>query len=239
MADLEEREHGDQGRIREWLSCAVRAAHDKAWIAEGVVSAHWSPVSPKTGRVDAYEWAAPEGAVDQDQMIEVIDDKLFEPPELAAPLQVLKEPVEADIVVPKPPEAEAKSEAKDEPAPAAKTEVAEGAVAAEPEKEPLAEKAVPEKKREEKVRAEEPRATVVPVEASNRAPTKASEQGGETVKEPSETEQESASSPEEKPDNKDETLVEFPLSQLPDDPGPEPDDEDPKTPKDQSFRFFR
>ncbi|KZL13613.1 heme biosynthesis HemY N-terminal domain-containing protein [Pseudovibrio sp. Ad37] len=236
MADLEEREHDDQGRIREWLSRAVRAPSDKVWTADGVVSANWAPVSPKTGRVDAYEWAAPEGAVDQDQLIEVIDDKLFEPPELAAPVQVLKEPVEADIVVPKPQEAEKPAAVKDEPVatPAAMPDAAEPVVVTETAKETSA-----EKKPDEKAKAEEPRATVVPVESSSWAPTKANEKAEEKVEGPSKTEEEGASSPDEKPEKKDEKLVEFPLSQLPDDPGPEPDDEDPKTPKDQSFRFFR
>lgn len=59
MAELEEGEHGDRGRMREWLSRAVRAPHDPAWTADGVVLDEWAPVSPVSGRLDAFEWKAP------------------------------------------------------------------------------------------------------------------------------------------------------------------------------------
>ena len=59
MADLEEGEHGDRGRVREWLSRAVRASRDPAWTADGIVVDSWAPVSPITGRLDAFEWKAP------------------------------------------------------------------------------------------------------------------------------------------------------------------------------------
>jgi HemY protein len=59
MADIEEAEHNDEGKIREWLSRAVRAPRDATWIADGFVSDHWAPVSPVTGRLDAFEWKVP------------------------------------------------------------------------------------------------------------------------------------------------------------------------------------
>ncbi|WP_181705055.1 heme biosynthesis protein HemY [Chthonobacter rhizosphaerae] len=59
MAELEEAEHGDRGRVREWLARAVRAPRDEAWTADGVVSDTWQPVSPVTGRLDAFEWRVP------------------------------------------------------------------------------------------------------------------------------------------------------------------------------------
>lgn len=59
MADLEEVETGDPGRVREWLGRAVRAARDEAWTADGVVTEDWQPVSPVTGRLDAFEWRVP------------------------------------------------------------------------------------------------------------------------------------------------------------------------------------
>lgn len=59
MADLEEAEHGPTGRSREWIARAARAPRDPAWIADGVVSDRWSPVSPVTGRLDAFVWQAP------------------------------------------------------------------------------------------------------------------------------------------------------------------------------------
>jgi HemY protein len=59
LADIEEAESGDQGRIRQYLSRAVRAPRDPAWVADGIVSDKWAPISPVTGRLDAFEWRAP------------------------------------------------------------------------------------------------------------------------------------------------------------------------------------
>ena len=59
MADLEEAEHGSTGLVREWLSRASRAARDKAWVADGVVSDVWAPVSPVSGKLDAFVWTTP------------------------------------------------------------------------------------------------------------------------------------------------------------------------------------
>lgn len=59
MAQLEEAENGDTGRAREWMARAVHAAHDPAWTADGVVAKHWMPVSPVTGRLDAFQWRVP------------------------------------------------------------------------------------------------------------------------------------------------------------------------------------
>lgn len=59
MADLEEAEHGETGALFEWLQRAARAPHDPAWIADGVTSDTWAPVSPVTGRIDAFVWDTP------------------------------------------------------------------------------------------------------------------------------------------------------------------------------------
>lgn len=61
MAEIEEGEHGDIGRARDWLSRAVRAPRDAAWVADGYVFEHWEPVSPVSGRLDAFEWKVPAG----------------------------------------------------------------------------------------------------------------------------------------------------------------------------------
>ena len=58
MAEIEEAEHGDEGRVREWMGRAMRAAGDPVWTADGVVSERWLPVSPN-GRLDGYEWKLP------------------------------------------------------------------------------------------------------------------------------------------------------------------------------------
>ena len=59
MAELEEAEHSDVGRAREWMTRAMRAGGDPAWTADGFVSDHWLPLSPVTGRLDAFEWKVP------------------------------------------------------------------------------------------------------------------------------------------------------------------------------------
>ena len=59
MARIESGEHGDTGRVREWLARAVNAPRDPAWTADGIVSESWSPVSPVTGQLDAFQWRVP------------------------------------------------------------------------------------------------------------------------------------------------------------------------------------
>lgn len=59
LADIEENQSGDLGRVRQWLARAVRAERDPAWIADGVVFDSWAPVSPISGRLDAFEWKVP------------------------------------------------------------------------------------------------------------------------------------------------------------------------------------
>lgn len=59
LADIEEAETGDQGRVRHWLAQAVRAPRDPAWTADGYVTETWRPVSPVTGALDALQWRAP------------------------------------------------------------------------------------------------------------------------------------------------------------------------------------
>jgi HemY protein len=59
MAELERAEGNDEGRAREWLARALNAAPDPAWTADGYVSDRWLPVSPVTGRLDAFEWRVP------------------------------------------------------------------------------------------------------------------------------------------------------------------------------------
>ncbi|MEO3389399.1 heme biosynthesis HemY N-terminal domain-containing protein [Mesorhizobium sp. CAU 1741] len=59
LADIEEAETGDQGKIRQYLGKAVRAPRDPAWVADNYVAEKWAPISPVTGRLDAFEWRAP------------------------------------------------------------------------------------------------------------------------------------------------------------------------------------
>jgi HemY protein len=59
MARIEAGDTRNAGRVREWLARALRAPRDPAWVADGVVSDRWAPVSPVTGRLDAFEWRIP------------------------------------------------------------------------------------------------------------------------------------------------------------------------------------
>ena len=59
MAEIEDLEHGDVGRAREWMARALHAERDPAWTADGVVSDKWLPISPVTGALDAFQWREP------------------------------------------------------------------------------------------------------------------------------------------------------------------------------------
>jgi HemY protein len=64
MAELERAEHNEEGRARVWLARALSAGPDPAWTADGYVSDRWLPLSPITGKIDAFEWRVPlSGAV--------------------------------------------------------------------------------------------------------------------------------------------------------------------------------
>jgi HemY protein len=63
MAEIERTEHGDSGKARAWTLRAVRALHDPVWTADGYVSDRWRPVSPVSGRLDAFRWQMPLSAL--------------------------------------------------------------------------------------------------------------------------------------------------------------------------------
>jgi HemY protein len=67
MAEIERTEHGDSGRARAWTLRAVRALHDPVWTADGYVSDRWRPVSPVSGRIDAFQWQMPLAALPSDK----------------------------------------------------------------------------------------------------------------------------------------------------------------------------
>ncbi|MGY3388939.1 HemY protein [Bradyrhizobium sp. USDA 3311] len=84
MAEIERTEHGDGGRARAWTLRAVRARHDPAWTADGYVSDRWRPVSPVTGRLDAFQWQTPVASLPSDKG-DLIESSAFEEAMLAAP----------------------------------------------------------------------------------------------------------------------------------------------------------
>jgi HemY protein len=85
MAEIERTEHGDSGKARTWTLRAVRARHDPAWTADGYVSDRWRPVSPVTGRLDAFQWQTPVASLPSADKGAVIETSPFEEAMLAAP----------------------------------------------------------------------------------------------------------------------------------------------------------
>jgi HemY protein len=90
MAEIERGEHGDSGRARAWMLRAVRARHDPVWTADGYVSDRWRPVSPVTGRLDAFQWQTPLAALPSDKGV-TVEASPFEEAMLAPPRQVPSE----------------------------------------------------------------------------------------------------------------------------------------------------
>jgi HemY protein len=82
MAEIERNEHGDSGRARAWTLRAVRALHDPVWTADGYVSDRWRPVSPVSGRLDAFQWQTPLAALPSDKNA-AIESSAFEQAMLA------------------------------------------------------------------------------------------------------------------------------------------------------------
>ena len=83
MAELEQLE-GDEGRAREWMGRALNAARDPAWTADGYVSDRWLPLSPVTGRLDAFEWKVPVAELDAREPVMIEAPVERAPPELTA-----------------------------------------------------------------------------------------------------------------------------------------------------------
>jgi HemY protein len=104
MAEIERTEHGDSGRARAWTLRAVRTLHDPVWTADGYVSDRWRPVSPVSGRLDAFQWQMPLAALPSDKNT-AIESSPFEEAMLAAaprrvepPREVVQEfPVEVPL----------------------------------------------------------------------------------------------------------------------------------------------
>jgi HemY protein len=112
MADLEHAEHGTTGRVREWLARAAHGRRDPAWVADGVVTDRWAPVSPVTGRLDAFRWEVPPeviagpGPSVLDDVLADLDDRAVEPaPQLIPAAAEAPSPAPAEPIEVLPPEA--------------------------------------------------------------------------------------------------------------------------------------
>jgi HemY protein len=135
MSDLEQAEHGATGKGREWLARATRAPRDPAWIADGVVSDHWAPISPVTGRLDAFVWQAPPDVLIapeltlHDDVTADLDDEVRALPIAAVEEPVSPPPSSEPVSAPEPPPAETEVRAE--------TVIAEPAMGAVKEETPL------------------------------------------------------------------------------------------------------
>jgi len=112
MAEIEATEHGDHGKAREWTARAVRARRDPAWVADGYVSERWLPISPLSGKLDAFVWTVPPeslaGPVLEQVAQQAIAAAAAEPP---ARLETIVEPPPA----PTPAEAGERRQPKEKP----------------------------------------------------------------------------------------------------------------------------
>ncbi len=95
MAEIERTEHGDSGRARAWTLRAVRALQDPVWTADGYVSASWRPVSPVSGRIDAFRWQMPLAALPSDNNATIESSPFEEAMLAAAPPRRVEAPVQA------------------------------------------------------------------------------------------------------------------------------------------------
>ncbi|MCA0422866.1 MAG: heme biosynthesis protein HemY [Proteobacteria bacterium] len=109
MAELEDKETGNVGLVRKWLSRASIAPRDPAWVADGFVSERWLPVSPVTGRIDAFAWIAPPQSLESQVRASIDADRVQALPEA--------EPVEATRIAPPEPETVTTVEPIPEPEP--------------------------------------------------------------------------------------------------------------------------
>jgi HemY protein len=119
MADIEAAA-GAEGAEREWLARAARAPRDRAWVAEGIISDRWSPVSP-SGALDAFVWRTPE------ERLSAPEASPNPPPPSEPPTRVALTPVKAaEPPAPPPPAPAPEAAAAPEIALAAKSEPPRG-----------------------------------------------------------------------------------------------------------------
>lgn len=117
MAEIERTEHGDSGKARSWTLRAVRALHDPVWTADGYVSDRWRPVSPVSGRIDAFRWQTPVAALPSDKG-GAIESSPLEEARLAAPPSPLRGEISARNSVEPPQETPAPQPAAQDNSPA-------------------------------------------------------------------------------------------------------------------------
>jgi HemY protein len=84
MAEIEETEHADEGRAREWIARALHAPRDPAWTADGIVADRWMPISPVSGRLDAFAWKVPLAEIASGRAVAAAEAAAEAPPVIEA-----------------------------------------------------------------------------------------------------------------------------------------------------------
>ena len=142
MAEIEQTEHGNAGATRAWLARAVTAPRDKAWVADGWVADHWMPVSPISGKLDAFEWKLPPEDAAAAPLADLFDEPtetlaasgsvvpLEAPKEVREAIAAKSETVEAEVI--EPPKPEPKPEPEPRPAPIVEAAAAATVIEAKP-----------------------------------------------------------------------------------------------------------
>ncbi|HEV2555115.1 MAG TPA: heme biosynthesis HemY N-terminal domain-containing protein [Bosea sp. (in: a-proteobacteria)] len=214
MAELEEAEHGAAGRVREWLARATRAPRDAAWVADGLVSDHWMPVSPISGRLDAFVWTVPPATLgSQAPALDAVLGDLDHPTPL---IEAKAEAVEAEPVAVAPPP-------PPPPPPAAPPPVVPAPVKEAPVEAPKA------------ASVSEPEPAPVPAPAPAAEPAPKAEAATEAKTEPKAAAATEAPSATGATDARLKPVI-FPVAHAPDDPGP--DTAPPVEDKKGKFRLF-
>lgn len=141
MAEIEQSDAGDTGRVREWLARAVRAPRDPSWAADGFTSAEWLPTSPVTGEMGAFKWKVPVELIGTEKVsdfvfddtagpvvdVEIVDDVKPEDIQDAEVLEIEGEVVEAEPAKEATTEKEPQPEKKEASEPSEETVKKDGA----------------------------------------------------------------------------------------------------------------
>nr|WP_320144336.1 heme biosynthesis HemY N-terminal domain-containing protein [uncultured Cohaesibacter sp.] len=218
MAELEEGEKNDFGLVRQWLARSVGAHRDPAWTADGQVSDIWQPISPVTGKIDAYEWKVPvreaaqaeQPVLDSSELESSSEEKMVLIPSEGSEDKAKAFVVSEDAVEEITPEEPDQEETAEETEPEGQSEAATGSVVEEvavKDAEPTAPAALHEHdnvKSEEPVEEEKPEVVVKQAE-------------------PADLKADSADKTAEKVEIEKPKEVEFPMPFPPDDPGPKKD----------------
>ena len=216
MADIEEGQHGDKGRMRDWLTRAVRAPADPAWVAGNHVSEEWLPVSPITGDIDAFEWKVPvQQLSNKTAPVMTLEELKAETAFIDTTEQEPESEVEDAVIVSSDEEDKTEKETK---------EVETTAQTDKPEEVEVSEKIEETPSTSKKEDTPEPQNDNLPEEPSD--PVDAKEEADKPA-------MPNKLASEAKVDDAENT-VEFPLKRRPDDPGPHPDKEPPK----KGFKLF-